>query len=231
LDKAFAAEKRPSSHKAKGFNERTIEMPCTFGLPDYDIVEVINNANDPEHKALLDELNDPRNRLLIYRLLHYHEQIPNIKTEFRGRERQLWNPLLRVFQNTPTTFNTIKKVIVEFVNQYREEKFHTQTAFLVRMISNLVKEKGYTLGSSEIWDKYIKELPGGELIGKTTYTSPEYGEMSHKRLNHLLQDQFKARPPRHTAKKRELVFDKTTLDIWGKNTDWQQLRQMRRIYH
>lgn len=33
--KAFAAEKMPLSHRAKGFRERTIEMPCIFGLPEY----------------------------------------------------------------------------------------------------------------------------------------------------------------------------------------------------
>ncbi|MFL6405046.1 MAG: hypothetical protein ACJ71M_16400 [Nitrososphaeraceae archaeon] len=50
------------------------------------------------------------------------------------------------------------------------------------------------------------------MIGKTSYTSPEYGEMSQKRLSELLRDQFKARPPKRHGDKRQLVFDKTVLD-------------------
>jgi hypothetical protein len=48
--KAFAAERMPFSHKAKGFRERTIEMPCSFGLPEYDIQEIVNDVDDPKHK-------------------------------------------------------------------------------------------------------------------------------------------------------------------------------------
>jgi hypothetical protein len=157
--KAFAAEKMPSSHKAKGLKERIVQLKCTYGIPEYDIVEIINNADDPIYKALLKELNDLKNRLLIYRLLHYHEPIPSIKTELLGREKQLWNPLLRVFQNNKTTFDILKKVAVEYLNEYRQEKSHTQTALLLRMISRLIKEKegSHTLQSSEIWKKY-KEL-------------------------------------------------------------------------
>lgn len=31
--KAFAAEKRPDSLRAKGFNQRTVELSCTYGIP------------------------------------------------------------------------------------------------------------------------------------------------------------------------------------------------------
>jgi hypothetical protein len=81
------------------------------------------------------------------------------------------------------------------------------------MISDLVKEKNtYTLATSDIWKRYIELLPEGEQIGKSSYKSNEYGDMSQKRLNELLRDQFKARPPRHTRNVRELVFDKIALD-------------------
>jgi hypothetical protein len=211
--KVFAAESMPFSHKAKGFRERTIEMPCSFGLPEYDIQEIINDADDPRHKALLAELNDLRNRLLIYRLVHYHDPIPDIDVDLQAREKQLWKPLLRVFQNGPMTFDTLKKVTVEFIKEYREQKSHTHTAFLVEMISDLVEEKSsYTLATSDIWTRYMKLLPGGELLSKTIYSSPQFGEWSERKLNQLFRDQFKARPPKHHGDKRQLIFDKTFLD-------------------
>ena len=54
--KAFTAEKLPDSVAAKGFNQRTIELPCVYGFPQYDISEVINPAGEEEYQELLDEL-------------------------------------------------------------------------------------------------------------------------------------------------------------------------------
>lgn len=55
-------------------------------------------------------------------------------------------------------------------------------------------------------------IPDGEEIGKNTYRSPQFGDMSLNKLVPILKEQFKAKPPGHTDKKRELVFDKTILD-------------------
>ena len=75
--KAYAAEKRPDSLRAKGFNQRTVELQCTYGIPTYDISEIINPAGDDIDQKLLDELNDVRNSLLVYRLLHFYDKKHN----------------------------------------------------------------------------------------------------------------------------------------------------------
>lgn len=212
--KAYGAEKRPTSHRAKGFNDRTIEMPCTFGIPQYDIQEVINNAGEPKYKQLLDELNDVRNRLLLYRLIHYHKAIPDINTKLQGREKQLWKPLLRAFHNGSNTFELLEKVVIEYVEKHREQKSHTHTAFVVRLILHLidkVEETEKKLETSVIWKEYKASLTGEET-GKTTYKSSDFGDMSQKRLTELLMQQFKARRPKHSANHKELIFDKTILD-------------------
>jgi hypothetical protein len=213
--KAFAAEKRPTSHKAKGFNDRTVEMPCTFGIPEYDIQEVINNSGEPKHKALLEELNDLRNRLLIYRLIYHHKPIPDIKVKLQGREKQLWKPLLRSFHDDgPNTYELLNKIVIEYVEKHREQKSHTHTPFVVRLILHLIeniKEPDKKLETSDIWQSYKDSLTGEET-GKTTYRSNEFGEMSQKRLTELLMQQFKARRPKHNANHKELIFDKTVLD-------------------
>jgi hypothetical protein len=96
--KAFATEKLPDSVTAKGFNQRTIELPCVYGFPQYDISEVANPAGEEEYQELLDELMGTRNTLLVYRLLHFKDKIPDIKLNIQNREKQLFKPILRVFQ-------------------------------------------------------------------------------------------------------------------------------------
>jgi hypothetical protein len=61
--KAFAAERLPDSLKAKGFNQRIIELPCLYGYPQFDISEVVNPAGEDEYQTLVDELNETRNLL------------------------------------------------------------------------------------------------------------------------------------------------------------------------
>ena len=68
----------------------SIELPCVYGFPQYDISEVANPAGDEEYQELLDELLDIRNTLLVYRLLHFKEKILDINLNIQGREKQLF---------------------------------------------------------------------------------------------------------------------------------------------
>jgi hypothetical protein len=86
--KAFAAERTPDAEKAKGFVQRIVEVNCFAGNPPCDISEFVNPAGDQENQKLLDELLDFRNTLLIYKLLHFHEPIPDIKDlNIKNREK------------------------------------------------------------------------------------------------------------------------------------------------
>jgi hypothetical protein len=100
--KVFSAERLPDSTKAKGLVQRLIELKCLSAIPTWDISEVANPAFADEFVKQLDELKELRNALFAYRLVHYNDKIPNIKLNITNREKQLFKPLLRVFQNTDT---------------------------------------------------------------------------------------------------------------------------------
>ena len=86
--KAFTSEKQPDSIKGKGFNERTFVIKCSAGSPEYDISEVVNPAGDETYKSFLDELIDKRKLLLIYRLLHYNDPLPDVKLSIKNRDKR-----------------------------------------------------------------------------------------------------------------------------------------------
>jgi hypothetical protein len=89
--KAFAAERTPDSTKAKGFNQRIIQLTSLYGSPQYDISEVINPAGEEKYQKLLDELLETRNLLLVYRLLHFNDKIPDVRLNIENREKQTNN--------------------------------------------------------------------------------------------------------------------------------------------
>jgi hypothetical protein len=59
----------------------------------------------------------------------------------------------------------------------------------------------------------VKELPGDVITGKPqSYESVDFGVLSQKEIIQTLKEVFWATPPKHTGKKRTLIFDKSKLD-------------------
>jgi hypothetical protein len=141
--KAFAAERFPDPVKAKGFNQRVIELQCSSGQPQHDIAEVTDETGAEEFQTLRDELNEMRNTLLLVRLLHFHQVISDIKLNIKGREKQLFKPVLRLFQKTDTLAELLP-VISSYVMQKREANFSSLHAFLYRVIMDLIAERQTT---------------------------------------------------------------------------------------
>jgi hypothetical protein len=136
--KSFAAERLPDSLKAKGFAERTIIIHCMHGNPHYDISEIVNPAGEQEHQRLLDELINFRNDMLIYRLLHYHEAIPDVKLNISNREKQLFKPIIRLFHKTDAWKNELRFVVSKYISQRRRNNAESLNAFLYKLVKDLI---------------------------------------------------------------------------------------------
>jgi hypothetical protein len=101
--------------------------------------------------------------LLIYRLLHFKEKIPNIKLNIQNREKQLFKPVLRVFQNTQA-FDELRPVISKYISQRRESNANSLHAFLYRTIKELIEEQNtYELESGIIWNTVKETLQGSDI--------------------------------------------------------------------
>ena len=194
-------------------------MPCYYGDPEEDIAEVANPAGEEEFQGLLDELEETRNLLLAYRLLHFSEKIPNIKLNIKGREKQLFKPGLRIFQNTET-LNELLPVISNYVTQKREANDATFNAFLYKAIIEIIAtEKTAVLASRLIW-KYVMEnleateIPGRNLSCETT----EFGHLSQKNITETLVHIFGAKNKKIDGIKH-LIFNTAMLQRLGKIYD------------
>lgn len=215
--KAFAAERTPDSTKAKGFNQRIIQLTSLYGSPQYDISEIINPAGEEQYQTLLDELTETRNLLLLYRLVHFNDKIPDIHLNIQNREKQLFKPILRIFQNTET-IKQLLPIISKYVTQNRELNANTLHAFLYRMIRELIRiGNSAELESNQIWNRIKDNLQGNEIPNRPqSFQSVEFGEISQKGIVQTLIDVFGATKSKRHGDGRRYVFDVGKLDRLGK---------------
>jgi hypothetical protein len=192
--KAFAAERFPDPVKGKGFNQRVIELQCSSGNPQHDIAEVTDETGAEEFQVLREELSEVRNTLLLSRLLDFHKVIPDIKLNIRGREKQLFKPVVRIFQKTETLAELLP-VISNYVMQKREANYSSFHSFLYKAIMDLIIERQTTkLQSGFIWEYIKSNLQGADIRGKPlSYDSSEFGELSQKEVTQTLEHIFGAR--------------------------------------
>jgi hypothetical protein len=211
--KVLAGERLPDAVEAKGFMQRTIVLRCLPGFPEYDISEVTDPAGDDEYEYLLNELNELRNLLFCYRLLHFKDKIPNINLNIRNREKQLFKPLLRIFQGTKT-FEELKPVISKYIRERRENKANSYHAFLYRIVRDLTNTQNtLLLKSSSILDFIKMNVEWKDVPFKPqSIETVEFGVLSLKGVIQTLKDVFSAEPPKHTGSARELVFSQKVLD-------------------
>lgn len=121
--------------------------------------------------------------MLIARLLHFHEKIPDVKLNIKRREKQLFKPIIRIFQNAKT-LDELLPVISKYVTQRREANFSTLHAFLYRAVRDMIKSrKTSQLESGFIWEYIKSNLPGADAPGKAlSYDTSEFGIITQKEI-------------------------------------------------
>jgi len=214
--KAFSAEKFPDPFKAKGFNQRVLEIQCYYGDPDEDISEVQTPGGDERLSQLLTELERLRNLLLAYRLLHFNEKVPDVKLNIKGREKQLFKPIIRVFQNTEI-LSQLLPVITNYVKQKREANDATFNAFLYTTAVNMIAElQTTTIPSTDFWKRIVSDPEGTEVPGRNlSVETAEFGTISQKEVTQTLEHVFGAKSKKVGGIKK-IFFNLPKLQQLGK---------------
>jgi hypothetical protein len=106
--KVILAESIPNVRETKGVRDRSFEWTAYRGSPKFDIKEDLEAQGNPERQRRLDRLKDFRKEMLIYRLLHFKDPLPDIVVGFGGREKELVKPYIQVFYGSQNraTYNS-----------------------------------------------------------------------------------------------------------------------------
>jgi hypothetical protein len=207
--KIIISERSMSLTEAKGVYDRTFSFTAYAGDSKYDIKETLNPQGNAASQSRLDRLLSFRKLMLIYRLVHFNDQVPDIETGLKRRNRELCKPILQLFHNCKLEIQTeIKYMLEHFLAIKKHRKENTIEVALYSLVTNLVAECGREIFASAIWDRITE----GNVIGHyderkpNEYQTADYGTIYSNTVTNIICDKFGAQR-RHKEKGNILIFD------------------------
>jgi hypothetical protein len=227
--KIMIAEKSPSEDKAKGLIDRAFTIKTYKGLPKYDIKEVRNPQGNRERGRLLEQLMDLRKILLVYKLLHFKDPLPEVDVGLDGRDKELCKPLLQLFLGlgaSQETLNEIEQAMKHFLDLKNNRKEDSHEALVYPIIADFVSRFGNEISTAEIWDSITRSIDGyfdnyvdkeGKQYIKNpnVYYTSDYGTLNRNSTIKMIRDKFGAEM-KHRKSGNVLIFNPSILAKSGK---------------
>jgi len=171
----------------KGFLERCI------------VIEMVEEIPEKDHYDREDEARFARLRaeLLKWRMavLAGREKLPELELEWlKGRDRELYLPLLTVLEGTPL-YSILEEKIRKLIERKREEKRGSLEAQITAVVLELAKERGGEIPFPRIWDRLKERLdavvPSNPSIAIETAMDTEiYGRITKNKVGAILRDKL-----------------------------------------
>ena len=219
--KIIVAERSPNQESGKGVVDRSFVHSCFKGYPTYDIKEILNptNTGGPEHQKFRKELEDFRKLLLIYRLIHFKDEIPDIDIGIIARDKELIKPTLQLFHGTESQGRLIEtfQTILDLKNSRKATSLHSALLDVAyKIIPDIDKEVSSLDGKAEVyakdfWEKIPARMPGQQDKFKPgEYHSEEFGTLYKGTVGKILHDNFGVES-KHTKDGNQLTFYRHTI--------------------
>jgi hypothetical protein len=158
--KIILAEKMPNLRELKGIVDRSFSETSYRGRPKYDIKETLTPQGNPNRQRRMNILNDFRKLMLIYRLIHFKNSIPDVNVGVEGREKELVKPNLQLFYGTSAE-TEVKNTLQFFLDKRRGKKDVSIEPILHGIVIELCDTQDTNeLPVKDIWDKLKREIPG-----------------------------------------------------------------------
>ena len=94
------------------------------------------NTGGPENKKLLKELIDFRKLLLVYRLRHFKDLIPDLDIGVEGRDKELVKHSVQLFNGCKCLTEVIE-TLQKFLDNKNEKKESSIESVLLKVVANL----------------------------------------------------------------------------------------------
>jgi hypothetical protein len=211
--KVIISEKSLSQSIARGVNTRILPINCFKASAKYDIKEVLNptDTGGSQNKELLNEIEDFRKLLLIYRLIHFKDSIPDLDIGVEGRDKELVKHLVQLFYGS-NSLNQIIGSLQKFLDLKNGKKESSIDYALLPIISSLIKKNGPRILFRTFWNSLKENIPGMEDEKKPNeYHTEDYGTIYRSTITGFLSDTLGAK----TEHKRDgniLIFNAEVIE-------------------
>jgi hypothetical protein len=204
--KMIISERMPNLRDARGVVDRSFSFTTYKGLPKYDIKETLEPQRNRARQERLDRLIDFRKLMLVYRLIHFKDELPDIYIGVEGREKELSKPIIQLFYNTNAQ-KEIESTLQYFLDTKSEKKEITLEPILHPIVTNLVSRDGNEVSNKAIWEE-IKNIIDGHYDEKKPYEyhTLEYGTIYNNTISNILEHTFGGRP-KHRSFGNTFIFD------------------------
>lgn len=211
--KVMLSETSPDTLRSKGFLSRTFVIQCYPGKPKYFIKEVLNNHSSSGKKQLYEELITLRKILLLYKLLHFHDDFPEININLEGRDRELCISLLQMSFSS-SVHQEIQNSLQHFMSKKTEKQNNSFEAFLGNRIKNLIDSKfpDGRVSLDIIWEDLLYKLDLFNLESQKSIYLAEFDAFIHRNtISKIMKDKFGAEIMRD-KRGSVIVFHKDKLE-------------------
>jgi archaellin len=206
--KIMLAERSPNPSTARGFLDRTFLISNFKGKPELAIKEA-KNPSGKKYKQIAKDLDFLRKSLLIYRLIHFSDEIKQITTGLEGRNDELCKPLLQIFFEMQSQ-KRIETCLEILLDEKNNRKTNSLERDVLEVVTDLFSE--YSNGIipfKSIWVLLIDKTNGHVNQYKDHELETDlYGTIYKSSIAKMLRDRFGAKDPNtRSANTRSLVFD------------------------
>ncbi len=189
--KVFAGEKLPYD---KGLAERLAVVKMIEGTPEGN-VKRLTDLEKQDLEAL-------RKKLLAWKVCNYWTGLPQVTTNLKNRDQELWEDFLRVASDTKF-YDDAKKVVKHYTDQRHETIHNSLEAKLFRIIVNRLDDN-LEINIQELWNHVVSpdnDILTGKVDGAQTFRLDEFSDkLSLHKIVDLIKDKFHGKPIERTTK-------------------------------
>jgi len=197
--KIMAAEELTEN---KGLRERCIEVEMVEGMPEKDYYDDDDRARFARIRA----------ELLKWRMAVFagKDELPRLELDWlRGRNRELYLPLLTVLHGTPL-YDLVERRVRTEIEQKEREKMTSLEAVVCYLVLKQVDTRGYVV-FSELWNDLREALNGVEertsaLSAARAMETESHGRVTKAQVSKILTGKLAMKRERTTMDGRTVVI-------------------------
>jgi len=214
--KIIIAEKSPSETSAKGLLDRSFKIKTYKGFPEYDIKEIRNPQGNKERQELLLEINNLRKLLLMFKLIHFKDPLPEVEIGLDGRDKELCKPILQLFYGLGASGQTLGEVeasLQHFLDTKNERKNNSREATIYPIVMDAISQYGKEVATAQIWTCIVGSLDGiGDSSKPNIFHSSDYGNIYRNVIIRIICDKFGAEK-KHKENGNMLIFNDNVFKV------------------